>query len=222
MRTSLVCLAWLWGCAAAFAGPWPRETGSSFLSFSIERPTDGDNRDLYYSLYGEYGLTETLTIGVDGGSDYYTEGEGYVFLRVPVPITTGRHKFAVLGGVGARQTDTSYAEAIYVIGGSWGMGFGSTLGPGWASVDASVRERQTTDSRLTKVDTTVGVNRSSGQLWFAQLRYSDESRASEPTWELAPSVAFELGERTRLETSAAFGLKGEQDITLKLGLWTEF
>ncbi len=222
MHIGLVCLAWLLGCAAALAGPWPREAGESFLSFSIESPSDGDTRDLYYSLYAEYGLSDVLTLGFDGGTDYYTEGEGYVFLRTPIPVETSRHKFALLGGLGARQRANSYPETVYVFGGSWGMSFDSALGSGWATVDATIRDRQTTNTRLIKVDTTFGVNRSSGQLWFAQLRYADESQASEPVWELAPSVAFRLGDRARLETSAAIGLNGGSDIRLKLGLWTEF
>ncbi len=222
MRVSLICIAWLSCCAAALAGPWPREQGTSFLSFSIESPTDGGKRDFYYSLYGEYGLTENLTLGFDGGSDYYTEGEGYVFLRVPIAFPGERHKFAVLGGLGARRTLTSFTEAVYVLGGSWGMSFDSALGPGWATVDATVRDRQTTNTRLTKVDTTLGVNRSSGQLWFAQLRFSDESRAPAQIWELAPSVVFKLGANAWLETSAVFGLRGGEDFKLKLGLWTEF
>lgn len=221
MRIAFACLAWLLGCAAALAGPWPRETGSSFLSFSLEAPHDGDTKDFYYSLYAEYGLSPRLTIGFDGGSDYYTQGEGYVFLRTPVPLETGRHQFALLGGVGARQTVTSFAEAVFVLGGSWGTGFDTALGNGWATIDATIRDRQTTGTRLTKIDTTIGVNHNT-QLWFTQLRYADESAAPEPSWEVAPSVAFTLGGRTRLETSAAFGLQGPKDVTLKIGIWTEF
>jgi hypothetical protein len=222
MRLGPSGLAWLFSCAAALAGPWPREAGTTFLSVSVESPSDGDTDQFYYSGYAEFGLTDWLTLGFDGGTDYYTSGEGYGFVKLPLPLSAGPHKFAVLAGYGMRKTSTSLLEPLYVLGGSWGMGFESALGPGWASIDGTLRERANTRSRLLKVDGTLGVNRSAGQLWFAQLRYADDDLAPDPTLELAPSVAWPLWGKTRLETSAAFGLVGSDSIRLKLGLWTEF
>ncbi|WP_425092649.1 hypothetical protein [Tropicimonas sp. S265A] len=222
MRLGLICLVWLVSCASALAGPWPREKGSFFTSASVESPEDGDTRELYYSAYAEYGMTDWLTLGFDGGTDYYTNGEGYAFARVPIPVELGPHKFAVLGGVGARMDESTLMERIYVLGASWGMGFESPLGPGWATLDGTLRHRRTSDSRLAKLDATLGLNRESGQLWFAQLRYSNDTLAEEPIWEVAPSIAWPLWGAAKLETSASFGLQGSDQIKLKLGLWLEF
>lgn len=223
MRLGLICLAWCLGCAPTFAGPWPREVGTSFLSFSLEGPTSGDSRELYYSTYFEVGQTEWLTLGFDGGTDYYTNGEGFGFARAAFPeIADSPHRFAVLAGVGARYLPGFTSETLYVLGASWGMGFENAFGPGWASVDATLRDRSDSGTRLLKIDGTLGFNRSSRQLWLAQLRYADDDLADEASLELAPSIAWPLSPRARLETGAAFGLRGAEDVKLKLGIWAEF
>jgi hypothetical protein len=48
------------------AGPWLRDKGSSFTSFSISSSADLDARS---SGYFEFGITSTSTVGLDlGGS----------------------------------------------------------------------------------------------------------------------------------------------------------
>jgi len=224
MRPGLIWLGWLFWASAAPAGPWPREDGRAFLSVAVEAPEDGDSRDLYYTLYGEYGATPWLTFGLDAGSDYYTNAEGYAFGRVPLfgsALAEGSHRLAALAGLGARQVAGQRPEALYVLGASWGMGFDGWLGPGWATLDGSARWRADSGTRLLKLDATLGLNRQSGQLWFAQLRYADDTLAPDPTLELAPSIAWPLWQGTKLETAAALDMDGG-GVKFKLGLWSEF
>ena len=58
------CLALLIAGSVAEAGPWPREKGEIFLSFSEERDREGNS---YTGLYGEYGLNPRSTLGFELG-----------------------------------------------------------------------------------------------------------------------------------------------------------
>jgi len=86
----------------ALAGPWPREKGRTFLAVAgfAEAPETGQSVTGYATVYAEYGLTDTVTVGLDLGSDEDATEKIIGFLRVPLIPADRSLKFALELGAG--------------------------------------------------------------------------------------------------------------------------
>ncbi|MEM1130210.1 MAG: hypothetical protein AAGH83_06780 [Pseudomonadota bacterium] len=223
------------------AGAWPREAGHGFLSLSYEyttwqdsftderlQQTEGEVETFAYTaFYGEYGLTNRLTFGVDLGEEDtpYTRTD-VIFLRYAVGPLDWRHRFAVEMGVGRREISTfglmrGDREQILRPGLAWGYGFDTPLGPGWAGLDLKAELRQTTDEDAYKADFTIGLNPEGPWLTFLQVQTNDYPNAPVSV-RLAPSVVREITSWLALETAVLFDVHGNERMGVKAGIWVQF
>lgn len=203
----------------AGAGAWPRAEGQSFLSYSYQFQINETTDNNYSSLFYEYGVTERLTFGIDAGrSDGSGDLTGLVFLRTPVVATDAGTWISVELGVGAIEI----AEETYGLlrpGISWGRGFETAWGSGWAGIESSYAFRGD-GSEEAKVDATLGINHASGALSMVQIQYSAPTGADDSV-SIAPSHVVNLGNGFSLELGAAYKLSNEAT-SLKIGLWRVF
>lgn len=204
------------------AGPWPREAGSVFLSFAVEGRMDRRNpvAPAVYNVhaYGEAGLGRKLTLGADlyAGDD---TGTATLFLRRTVTPPEARHQIAFSLGVGQRR-DAAGTDTLARLGASWGIGFETRWGSGWATVEAQYRSGSSGDAEM-KLDGTFGLRPAEGWMAIGQLqaaRFAD----ADPTLRLQATVVRRLGERLSLEGGVVHGLVNDDRTGLRLGLWSEF
>lgn len=144
--------------AAAPAGPWLREEGTTFISSSFSATYF---YDLSQSTYIEYGLRETLTLGFDLNTAQsrfgQQSGHATVFFRFPLGEPTEMGRWAYDIGAGASWSGDLISPHLRA-GLSWGRG--STLGAhnGWLTVDTSARWEFGFSQEVIKIDSTAGLD----------------------------------------------------------------
>ncbi len=206
---------------AANAGAWLREKGSSFTSISFSATWFGDTAN---SSYLEYGVRDDLTLGTDIGYSNSTlgiqSGYGTIFLRRPIGKNAGPNKWAYELGVGAAWINDIVLPYVKT-GLSWGRGFTIHEKSGWIAVDASVTWELSLGNRLTKIDTTVGVNFTDVTTGMVQLYLADLANDSYAS--IAPSLVFKPRKgKFRIQIGAETQLDNFDNPALKLGIWREF
>lgn len=222
MRSVVLALILVWASASVVqAGAWLRKKGSGFASSSVS--TD-QSRDISTSVYLEYGLSETITLGADisYGVDRvsFPEGSGIIFLRFPLGPTDGTHKWAVHVGVGARYLTGEFLPAAEV-GLSWGRGIQIGQKYGWVNVDTSFNEPQSPAEQRIKLDGTVGLGLTQRTKVMFQMFNTFEN--GETFSKLAPSLLFSPGKgTTTLQLSAEVPVAGGGETAIKVGIWREF
>ncbi|MEM0949843.1 MAG: hypothetical protein AAGK37_20765 [Pseudomonadota bacterium] len=204
------------------AGPWAREAGTVFLSFSTELTLDRDDPLVLpqydATLYGEVGLGNRFALGVD----LYQGPESYTYLAfVERALQPGdaRHQFALRLGIGTGDNGFG-ASSLVLVGASWGLGFDSRLGGGWAVVDAQVRSR-TDGGQEVKVDATLGIRPWDNWAIIGQLQAADYPQ-TDPTLRLQTTAVRRLNDRFRVEAGIVYGIENTASTGLKLGIWSEF
>ncbi len=225
MRLCLtLALIFLWS-ATAQAGPWMREKGAVFLSFSHSRFESGDHRDNETKLYLEYGLSERFTLGLDAGQgEYYGDQSAIAFLRTPIGRSDGASRLAVEMGLGAFRDDltpTATPEMTLRPGLSWGRGIDTRFGSGWITVETLAERRIGEDDTAYKADTTFGLNASDNTKLIMQFQSGDYP-GSDPYLRLAPSLVREFAPGRHLELGLRHGLAGETTTGVKIGTWLSF
>lgn len=211
-------IAALWGLSAV-AGPWPRAEGEAFLSLK--------GRAGLAELYGEYGLRDGFTLGLEVRMP---EGRRLpdvdVLTRLLLWQGQGGAVLSVFAGAGLRGVEVEgYAETAQVLRGGlgWGRGFASPLGPGWVSleVEAQAGEGPLVPAwRAVKVDATAGVR--PGGRWLAMVQVQGHHRAGQGTdLRVEPSLGLEAG-RATLVLSPSVALRGAADPRLSAGVWLRF
>ncbi len=208
--------------APAMAGPWAREAGSAFLSFSTEITLNRDDPLLLpeydATLYGQLGLGRRFSLGVDLYQG--PESRTYlVFVERALRPGDARHQFALRLGAGTGDNGRGGASLL-LLGAAWGLGFDSRWGGGWAVVDAQVRNRSDGGDEI-KVDATLGLRPWEDWAVIGQLQAA-EYPESDPTLRLQGTVLRRLNDRFSLEAGIVHGVHNTAQTGLKLGLWTEF
>ena len=208
----------------AFAGAWPRAEGSTFLSFgtTVTTPTDALGTDINtaFSLYLERGMKRQRTFGFDLHAESTDKYTAIAFLRVPVLRRSETHKFALQFGAGSK-TNGATNEWLLHSGVSWGRGFETKLGHGWAAVDAQMHYFVASGEMATKVDVTFGVKPKDRWKIMMQLQAGDYP-SSDPYLRLAPSITWEMRPGRHLEVGAQIGVHNDDRLGLKIGTWIEF
>lgn len=216
MRAVLILLLLL--PSLAMAGPWPREKGQVFLAFSSSVTAQPTGPSSYYSLYFEYGATDTLTIGVDAGMDHLGHGAQFVFARKPIIATDRPWRYAASLGLG--QVHNGSRDTAVLGGLSLGRGFESKLGGGWFVVDAQTQFRDSGLAAL-KADITLGLRPRPKIKTMMQLQ-TGAYPGLDPYLRVAPSVVFATGKHAHIELGANLGVLGGKDVAAKIGSWIEF
>ncbi len=205
----------------AFAGPWPREEGKVFLSFSYELTTDLDGYaftevDHAAAIYGEYGLAPKLTFGIDLFRDLSTpEQTSIVFLRRTLTPSDATHQFALSFGLGDQDNTT-----LTVLGASWGRGIATRFGSGWMTVDAQARLRSS-DGSLGKIDATLGLSPTDDWKLIGQLQLGTAS-GTNPTARLQTTAVRRISPSLNFEFGVLYGLHNDSAAGVKSGLWIDF
>lgn len=219
---AIVCLLAL-SALGAQAGPWPREQGTTFLSYAVEidkkhldkRRTMPPLEGTYFSLYGEHGLRNDLTLGLDAGVDALDLRKAIAFLRWPIGDPNRATRKALEVGIG-----TSDGKFALRPGFSWGRGVQIGKTDGWLGIDS----RATLGEGLSctfETDLTFGLKPSDKAMVILQLQ-SGLTNDRDAYAKIAPSYVRQIGKGRHLEIGGSAGLHGTDAIKIKLGLWHSF
>ena len=155
---------------------------------------------------------------------------GVGFARWALSAPEDRHQFAVSLGIGARTyekqglffgLETIEREPILRAAAAWGMGFDSRFGPGWLGLDGSVEQRADTGGRAIKLDAMAGVKPEGRYTYMLGLQ-TGEFPGSEPFARLVPGLVVQVRDGLSLETTAIWGLHGNDIVGTKLAVWFEW
>ncbi len=205
------------------AGPWLREKGESFTSFSLSASLF---RDTNSTGYLEYGVTERSTMGLEMGlARNETRRKlafGTLFLRRPIGKTDGPSRMAYELGVGATYAGAGTgARAHLKTGLSWGRGL--TLGDrsGWINTDAAVLWSLSNDTHVGKLDTTLGMTFSDRFQGMVQLNFAHQEGETFSYFE--PSLIFTPPKsKLQIQFGVITPLDQPNKTAIKLGLWHRF
>ncbi|MGV6805614.1 MAG: hypothetical protein ACWA49_15560 [Ruegeria sp.] len=204
----------------AVAGAWLRDKGAAFVAVSATGFQEADGTVQYKSsIYAEWGMRPSLTIGLDAEEHQNLFGHALVFARVPVAdLGKAGHLTAEIG-VGTHHRKL-HAWAMYKATLSWGKGFQTWGGNGWVVVDTALEDR-THDAVIRKLDLTAGLV--SNRLFDPLLQVETSYVPGQPFyWSVRPSVMYrpESGPNTWV-----FGVEknaSQSTLGLKLSFWQEF
>jgi hypothetical protein len=203
------------------AGAWPREEGTVFLSFGGNVALFGEAvRPVHYdpTVYLEYGLTERLTIGIDGfTADKGTAGSLFVFARAPVLAESGSDKLAVSLGLGATLMPDGSLEGTPRLGLHWGRG----LSNGWLAADTELTYGLTRETAQTKIDVTAGYNLTDD--WTAILVATAGIGLTGDVYvKASPSILYHVNDTISIRTGLVQALSGDYGGGLSLEAWIRF
>jgi hypothetical protein len=217
--------------ARADAGAWPREEGQVFVSLGQTMSTGArsvldavEDVRSYTALYAEYGLTPELTFGLDTGlarGDQDPASAWTLFLRRPVWVGESGHRFAAELGLGQLNDPQRGRQWRIKPGLSWGRGFESRFGGGWAGLESSAAYRFASEDFEFKTDLTVGIRPSDRWMLIFQVQ-SGRFGSDDPIVRLAPSVVRRFGEKTHLQLSFIQPITGDDALGVKLATWLTF
>ena len=195
----------------AQAGPWLREEGGTYLSFTAEI-AEYDETEGWLSVYGERGVRPGLTLGLDaGGRHDGTSAKALVFARLPI-VGKGDWRVAAHLGGGA-WLDGGEVTPVLRPGLSVGRGFGLWQG-GWAAADLNANVAATGRTTF-DLDGVLGLRPDWGGALLLGLRASGDGLRLVPGYERPVGPA-------RLAASAVLDPRGEAPPALSLRTALEF
>lgn len=199
------------------AGPWPREKGRAFLSLSgqVHERDEFGFIDQFFGIYGEYGATDRLTLGIDAGGDAVRMSKALVFARWPLGAPERPLKFAIELGAGEVESAAALRPVLSV-------GRGITLWDrsGWMTGEARMILAGGGDVSL-ESDFTFGLDTGPRSKTILQIQ-TGRPALGRSYIRLAPSFVYRTGPRTSLEFGLIEPLSGNDRRAVKLGLWREF
>lgn len=222
MRLFALAFVIFWASVqVTLAGPWLREKGKGFYAGSANATKAKDTSG---SLYAEYGLRNTVTIGADlfYGIDRTLQqsGSGILFARFPLSAPDATHKWAWHAGIGARSQNTVIAPAIEA-GLSWGRGIKLGERYGWTVVDSSINIPGSTLETRIKLDGTVGLGFTDH--FKGMMQVFNTYQEDELFTKAAPSLLFLPGKGNyTFQIGAEIPVRGGGDTEFKIGVWREF
>ncbi len=206
------------------AGAWPRERGTWFLSSDVRLAWPQDTTQWaslgptskYYTIYAEYGLPRNLTLGLDLGHSVSGAGKTVAFLRLALPKFRRSPELSVELGLGVID-----GRAVARPGVSAGLGFDTFGTPSWLAADAVVEVVSQPSAADIKLDLTYGVSLENGMKVILQVQ-SGLPASNPPFARLAPSIALPVGKNRLAEFGVTYGLRGDDSMGIKLGVWQTF
>lgn len=225
--------------ATATAGAWPRGKGEGFAAFSLESTNDrsaltwddpSEDPPLarnYLKFYGEYGLTDRYTLGVELEQDYlFRQQQGIVFLTASIVPDTWLNRISIELGVGQREgpfgprgtddRETVVRPALY-----YGRGFSTAWGQGWAGADFKAEHRLDTAETAYKLDLTLGLRQTDDTLYYGQIQ-SSKYPNTDTAARLLLSRVSRINKTFWLETGLIAGLVTDESVGLKVAIWADF
>lgn len=124
-------------------------------------------------------------------------------------------------GAGYRYDGYDQRDVRLRAGLSWGLGFQSRWGDGWAGVDTSAETRLPARDRILKADFTAGIKPTDRLMLIAQLQ-TGLYPGADPLVRFAPSVVRRIGETSHIQIGVEAGLRGDDTLGVKLATWWTF
>ncbi|MGR3375206.1 hypothetical protein [Salipiger abyssi] len=202
------------------AGAWPREQGRAFVSTSVRlfwpqdiaSWTSRQPTGQYYTFYGEYGLTNRLTLGADLGRSVSGQGKSVLFLRVPLHMRNARLKIATELGLGVID-----GQSVLRPGLSVGLG----LRNGWLSAEGLAEISPRKSAADFKLDLTWGWNLGRDRKLMLQMQ-TGQPYGKEAFARFASSIVLPLTTAFSAEIGGSWDLAGADTFGVLLGVWSEF
>ncbi|ARE40267.1 hypothetical protein RGUI_2126 [Rhodovulum sp. P5] len=226
-----LCLA---GTTTADAGAWLREDGTGVVYLSYEAMEDRDYGSTwgYSTLFGEYGLSPHLTVGIDAGrGDGPDDWKAKVFLRRGQELERLNGRYALQLGIGISGAPGGLRETLLRPAISWGNSFETGLGWAWVNVDAAGEYRLTQGTAAAtagygveatyKLDMALGLTTGARTQIMAELR-SEFPPGEGRTLRAVPSVSRRVSGRVWLQLGGIVGLDGDDTAGLLVGSRIEF
>lgn len=212
----VICLLLL--PVGGLAGPWLREEGAGFLSYSatLENVERTGAATGYASVYAEYGVRPRLTLGMDLGADERGFSKAFGFAVLPLGPQDSAMKYTLELGLGMIED-----EAIFRPGLAIGRGY--TLGRrhGWVSVESRAEIGIEDGGTAFSTDVTLGLNASARAKWMVQIQHGGPM--ADPDYlRVVPSVALQTKPGRHIELGVTAGIKNAAAVGIKLGVWREF
>lgn len=200
----------------AAAGPWLREEGSAFLSYSHTVGQDWEQ-----SAYAEWGWTADTTLGVDiWMSDDGRKLRAVTFARRSLG-SAGQWLFAGDLGLGSEVWKLPQGPQMDTIA-RVGLSAGRPLPDGWFVTEAQV-DRYLQHSTDWEAKLTVTAGRNLTDAWTIMGQAIAETGSDIGTARSASGTAiWRLSDRLRLAATAAQDIAPTPKRELRLAIWTEF
>ncbi|WP_164659530.1 hypothetical protein [Tropicibacter sp. Alg240-R139] len=209
-------------CAAqsASAGAWLREKGTGFLSLTGTIYNPSDTYDFKSAVYGEWGLTPNLTVGLDLNERPGLTGHALVFARIPVAELGQNGRFAFEFGGGGHHFQDRW-HPMYKVGLSYGQSLETPWGYGWLAIDLAFEHRLRTNDPFYKLDATVGLSadRLINPMLQIETSYFGDS---EVHWSITPSILIRGKNNTRWQFGIERRSAYPKGYGVKIALWREF
>ena len=201
------------------AGAWLREPKSAFVSASTRLtapPNDLGQSSGYNSYYGEYGVTELFTLGLDLGQGRFGDGKQIGFIRLPLYQPDTGWRAATEWGIGTSRSDFVIRPGLSI-----GRGTENRHGYGWQSADMSITYHPSTGHWDTKLDITIGTALPEGRRWIMQLQ-TGQDHGADRFARLAPSIVIPVRDTVHAEFGLSYGVLGEKSLGALAGIWMDF
>jgi hypothetical protein len=208
----LTILFWLVLSGPLWAGAWPRGKGNVFASGYTYAVPSGT----YTGLYGEWGLTDKLTLGIDVGRGVSGQDKAVAFLRAPLIAPLAGHRFAWEIGAGRIAGDTVIRPGL-----SWGKGLDWAGRSGWVALDTVAELRTNSLAVDAKADLTLGLNINDARKLMVQIQAGAQF-GDTPFLRIVPSMTFALSDRSQVEFGISQSLRGDYETGIKAALWWQF
>lgn len=205
----------------AQAGAWMREPGEHFVapSYSMLQNPGGGQRS-FAGVFYEMGITPSLTVGLDAGTQPGGFSQALVFVRTPLRESPNGVKVAADFAIGSIDADVGY-EAALRSGLSLGYGFGTRDGNGWVGLETSALWASRSNMTRIKLDLTAGMTVSPNLKLMVQWHTDHEIGG--PTYNLlVPSAVIATGPRQNVQIGLQIDPNTPGSYGLKLSLWQTF
>ena len=221
---------------AAIAGPWARERGDRFLSFTVtaeqaRAALDAGTMttDPVFGAYGELGLGRRLTAGLD--LSWATSSQmASVFLRRTLTLPDAPVQAAVHAGFGYLAVDGGGSDLLLRVGGSLGRGFGARHGDGgllpigrpsgWMVLDTAAYLDADGAVAIWQAEATLGLDFAPSARGILALK-AEEWPDGDLLGTARPSIVYDFG-GVALQAGAVVPIRGGDETGLFLSLWREF
>ena len=223
-------------CGMAAAGPWARDPGDVFLSYTLSADTTQDNLangtfdgQLFHSVYGEVGVGRRITLVFDLGRDTDTT-LGSAFGQYTFTRNASVWQVAAELGLGWVDTVNREPAELYRAGLSVGRGFQRReLGwvpffepeSGWFTVNSNIQIDPDGTQTTWESEATFGLfvnDRFGGLLQIQAEEFADDDLAVY----LSPGLLIRFGTQATAQIGGRFGIEGSDDVGLRAAIWQDF
>ncbi|WP_240931875.1 hypothetical protein [Parasedimentitalea denitrificans] len=197
-----------------------RDPGSGFASASVTFRRDGGDWSSELSYYGDYGITQSLTLGVDLNDADRLAGHTLIFARVSLNFLPPEHHLATEISLGGAHYRNEW-KPMHKLTLSYGRGFDSTWGPGWLAIDGAYEKRGTSSQPIVKLDATIGLNAEEHLRPMLQIETAKIS-GHQLFYSITPSLQVPLPRDSHLLIGLQHRVTTQRSLGLKVGVWHRF